>query len=86
MHGDCIEIVEHAAALHVAHEGRINRRDAAEHDWQCGPRTADRFAGSNGQVREHRPIRIDQEIPMRLVVRLVPDLGSLDHGLVLRQG
>ena len=62
-----------------ADEIRVDRRHAAEHARQARRLGRDRLAGEPRHAREHRPVRVVLEIPMRLVVGLVPDHRRFDH-------
>src|SRR5690606_26829472 len=71
---------EDALRSEVLDEVRVDRRDPAEHAGEG------RAFGGHGRGRDlHHfrvdpPVRIDLEIPVRLVVRLVPELHRFDHG------
>ena len=71
--------VEHAVSLHPLDPERVDRRHAAEHALHLRIDRADRLAGLDRHVGEHRPFGVDLGVPMRLVVGLVPDHRRFDH-------
>ena len=71
--------VERALCLHVGDEIRVDRRDAAENPGQARRLGRDRLAGQPAHARKPRPVRVELGVPMRLVVRLVPDHRGFDH-------
>ncbi len=81
MHGDHVHVVERPSRLQPLHEGRIDRRHAAKHTHEAGILGGDGLAGQAGHAREDIPLGIQFGVPVRLVVRLVPDLHRLDHDL-----
>lgn len=74
-----VDVVEHALRFHKSEEVRINRRNSAEHAREPGIDLPDRSRGQLCHMGKAAPVRIDLRIPMRLVVRLVPDHGGFDH-------
>lgn len=79
MQGDGIEVIEHAVVFHTADEERVDWRYSAEYLRQFRILGCDGVGGDNCHLRKQAPFRIDFRIPMRFVVRLVPDHCSFDH-------
>ena len=80
VHGDGVDMVEHTMVLHLLHERRIDRRDAAKHLGRCAALSAAiASAASDRHCGEPLPVRVELRVPMRLVVGLVPDHRRLDH-------
>jgi hypothetical protein len=77
---DGIDLVEDALPLHVVDELRIDGRDAAQHARETAALGADGLARALDHVAEARPVGIDLEVPVRLVVGLVPEHDGFDHG------
>src|SRR5690606_918097 len=71
--------VQHALARQVQEEAGVDRRDAAEHPGEAGPLRGDRRRRGADHRRVDGPVLVDVEIPVREVVRLVPELDGLDH-------
>lgn len=82
MHRDAIEHVEHALPLHVLDELWIDGGYAAEHLCELGRLFANRCRCELHHGCEPRPVLIDLEVPMRLVVRLISKHYRFDHGEV----
>ena len=70
---------EDALVAHVDDEVWIDWRDAAEDAREAGALAGDRVPRHADHRRVHAPILVDLEIPMRFVVRLVPQLHRFDH-------
>ena len=79
MHRNNVHRVQHTVAGQQLDEPRINRRDAAQHDLDLRVRLADRPASGLHQGGELLPFRIDVEIPMGEIVRLVPQHDGFHH-------
>ena len=79
VHRDDIHRVQRAVPFHAAHPGRIDGRHAAQHAGDRRIDRVDRIAGTRDRIGEDRPVGIEFRVPMRLVVRLVPDHRGFDH-------
>jgi hypothetical protein len=80
VHRHRVHLVENALTLHVLDEQRVDRRDAAEHAGQISVLGRHRLPCEARHLGEAGPFRVDLEIPVRLVVGLVPDHHRFDHG------
>ena len=78
-----VNMLEYAGCLHPIHEGWVDWRNAAQDAGQGRMNRANGFSGEHGHLREAAPARIELQIPMRLVVRLIPYFDSFDHPPVL---
>ena len=79
VHGNRVQLFHHALRLQHAQEVRVYRRHAAEHAGQAWRFGGDCGAGEFGHCGKGRPARVVLEVPVTLVVRLVPDHRGLDH-------
>ena len=79
VHRDRVQIIERALGREAADELGVDRRNAAEHARQARRFGGDRLAGEPRHAREARPAGIGFEVPVRLVVRLVPDHRRFDQ-------
>ena len=86
VHGDRVDVVEHPLVRHVADEGGIDRRHAAEHARKRGVLGPDRLPRGDRGLGEAAPARVELGVPMGLVVGLVPDHRRFDHSLLPRAG
>src|SRR3954447_26500546 len=78
---DHVQLSEHAESIQCLDEIGIDRGDAPEHPSQTGIFAARCGGGSLHQVRIYPPTGIELEIPMRHVVRFVPQLDCFDHAV-----
>jgi hypothetical protein len=78
-----IESLQRALAGEVGDEQRIDRRNTAQYTRQTRHLCRNRVAGQKRHSGEAFPVGIELEIPMRFVVRLVPQHYSFDHAAVI---
>src|SRR3981081_3953592 len=79
--GEDIHVVEDTLRFHVQDKVWINGRNAAQ-DFEEVRRLGFYGGGGGGRVRhggENFPARIELEVPMRLIVGLVPEHYRFDH-------
>ncbi len=81
MHRHAVQMVEQAIALQQGNELRINGRDSAQDQGQRRAQFPDANGGHSRHLGELLPVRVHLEVPMRQVVRLVPQLDCFDHRL-----
>jgi hypothetical protein len=74
-----INRIKHAQIAHPSNEKSIDRRNAAQHTYQPRVSPLHSLRGSTDHGRKLFPFRIDLEIPMRLVIRLIPKHHCFDH-------
>jgi hypothetical protein len=86
VNGNHIHILENAFRCEGANEMFVDRRDAAKNPQQARPLRCDRPACGIRHAREQRKVGIDLGIPVRFVVRFVPDFHRFDHQLFPRAG
>src|SRR5256885_11986245 len=71
--------VQDTMRSHQLNEFRINGRDSAEHNLQIRIYLAHGIRPKNGHFRKFVPMRIQFEIPMGEIVRLIPKHHRFDH-------
>ena len=86
MHRQRVDRRKDAMRLDLAHPVRIDGRHAAENARDVRIHRGDGVAGADHAIGEQGPFGIEGEIPVRLVVRLVPEHGGFDHGLFFPAG
>src|SRR5688572_13187204 len=74
-----IEYFKYAPGIQTLDKGRVNRRNTAEHALQRGIHSGDFVGRQLYHFRKGVPLRIDLEIPVRLVVRLIPEHHRVYH-------
>ncbi len=79
MNGDCIEVFEQAVALEELDESGINGRYPAEHHGQLWADLSNGDGGETSHFGKLFPAGVLMEIPMRQVVRFVPEFDCFDH-------
>ena len=82
VHGYGIDGVHRPVLDHQPHEVGIDRRHAAQHAGEPRALGGDGKARLTRHLAEHRPARVKLEVPVRLVVGLVPDHHGIDHGRI----
>ena len=79
MDGDGVHPIEDAEILHARHKCRIDWRDAPEDLGDVRVHLRDRVRRQHCHFGISTPIGIELGVPMRLVVRFVPDHRSFNH-------
>jgi hypothetical protein len=79
MHRHAIQVIQQMIALQQRDKIGINGRDPAEDQWQLRAQFPDGESGHLRHCRKFFPAGIHLEVPMRQVVRLVPQLDCFDH-------
>ena len=85
VHGDGVDVVEHPLLFHVEDELGVDRRDPAQDAGERAVLPPHGLPRENGHAGEHLPLGVDLEVPVGLVVRLVPQLHGLDHTITSRR-
>jgi hypothetical protein len=86
VHGHHVDEVDEAVAADEVEPPRVDRRHAPEHDRQAGRERPDAPRRAAGHGAELLPPGSTWKVPVRLVVRLVPELDGFDHGAVRGRG
>src|SRR5262249_8213367 len=79
MHRDDTHIVEDAQPAKKPHEVGIDRRHSPESDFQLWIHSAYGLGCSDDHAGEDLPLRILMEIPMRKIIRLIPQHYGFNH-------
>ena len=74
-----VNVIHDAVAAEQLHKIGIDGREAAERDLQLGIDPANLTGRRHDHSGEHLPVWIDFEVPVRKVVRLIPQHHRFDH-------
>ena len=79
MHGHGVNRVEGSECLQAIQKGGIDGRHAAQDTSETRVLGCDCIARQSNQTSELLPRRINLHVPMRFIVRLIPDLRGFNH-------
>ena len=82
--GDNVYGITDAPPKEVADEQRVDRRNTTQHARQARRHTRQTLAGQADHFREQGPLRVLVAVPVRQVVRFVPQHHRLDHEVAAR--
>ena len=79
MDRDHVNKIEHAMAAQQLHEIGIDRGKSAQDDGQFWINPANLARRGNRHARKNLPVRIGLKIPMRKIVRFIPQHHCFNH-------
>src|ERR1044071_9655529 len=83
MYRDHINCIQHPIAAQELDEVWIDGRNSSQNNLQIRINLPDRPRARQRHMRKHLPVRINLEIPMREIIRLVLYHYRLDHSFPL---
>ena len=80
MHGDDIEVLEHALVTHIGNKHWVNGGNATEHAQHMRVFGGHSVRCDFDHVRKNLPVRVYLKGPVRFVIGLVPEHNRFNHG------